>query len=64
MKNIHIYFLIIIENKWNQNLGYSGNMYDIPNATYNGIVYPAVDPSIFEVKFLNSDIIGNVKGDI
>ena len=56
--------LIIIENKWNQNLGYSGNMYDIPNATYNGIVYPAVDPSIFEVKFLNSDIIGNVKGDI
>ena len=56
--------LILIENKWNSNLGYSGNMYDISNATYNGIVYPAVDPSIFEVKFLDTDIIGNVRGDI
>ena len=52
--------LIIVENRWNSNLGYSGNMYDISNATYNGIVYPAVDPSIFEVKFLNSDIIFHI----
>ena len=56
--------LISIENKWNSTLGYSGNMYDISNATYNGIIYPAVDPSIFEIKFLDSDIIGNVRGDI
>ena len=56
--------LIIVENKWNSNLGYSWNMYDVGSATYNGIVYPAVDPSIFEVKFLSSDIIGNVRGDI
>ena len=54
--------LIVIENRWNSNFGYSGNMYDIPSATYNGIVYTAKDPSIFEMKFPNTDIIGNVIG--
>jgi len=28
-----------------------------------GILYPALDPSIFEVKFPNSDIKGKVVGD-
>ena len=39
-------------------------MYDVGSATYNGIVYPAVDPSIFEIKYPNTDIVGNVVGDI
>ena len=37
---------------------YSIYGYDIKGATLNNIVYPSVDPSIFEVKFPNSDIKG------
>jgi hypothetical protein len=29
----------------------------------NGVLYPALDPSIFEVKYPNSDIQGKVLGD-
>ena len=39
---------------------YSQYGYDIPGATLNNIIYPSVDPSIFEVKFPNSDIRGRV----
>lgn len=38
--------------------GYSGNEYDIPSATKYNILYPSLDPSIFEVKFPNKDIEG------
>lgn len=37
-------------------LGYSGNVYPIENAIVNGILYPSVTPSIFEVKYLKKDI--------
>ena len=40
--------------------GYSGNVYDLNTATRNGVIYPSLDPSIFEVKFPNSDIRGKV----
>jgi len=40
--------------------GYSGNIYDISIATRDNVVYPSLDPSIFEVKFPNSDIKGRV----
>ena len=39
---------------------YSGNVYDLTPATRNGIIYPSLDPSIFEVKFPNQDIRGRV----
>jgi len=39
---------------------YSPNVYDIKKATRNGIIYPAKDPSIFEVKYPNLDIRGRV----
>jgi hypothetical protein len=41
--------------------GYSQYKYDFSTATKNGIIYPSLDPSIFEVKNLNSDIKGNIK---
>ncbi len=41
-------------------LGYSGNVYDLNYATRKGIIYPSLDPSIFEVKFPNQDIKGRV----
>lgn len=40
--------------------GYSRYSYDIPGATLNGIIYPSLDPSIFEVKFPDIDIQGRV----
>ena len=55
--------LILIENKYKVVNGYSGNVYDIDSATQEGIIYPSLDPSIFELKFPNSDIEGKVVGD-
>jgi len=49
-----------ITNNWKSSLGYSGNLYDIASATMNDVVYPSLDPSIFEVKFPDSDIKGQV----
>jgi hypothetical protein len=40
--------------------GYSNIFYDIQGATFNGIVYPSLDPAIFEVKYPNSDIKGRI----
>ena len=57
--------LILIENKNSTVHGdtYSDNIYDMLSATKDGIVYTSVDPSIFELKFPNSDIEGRVVGD-
>ena len=33
------------------------------NATIDGIIYPSLDPSIFEVKFPNVDIEGRAVGN-
>jgi len=54
---------IVIENKYKISEGYSGNFYDIESSLRGGILYPALDPSIFEVKFPNTDIKGKVLGD-
>ena len=56
--------MILIENKWRHSQGYSGYVYDISSATKDGVIYPSLDPSIFEVKFPNSDIQGRVVGDM
>lgn len=39
---------------------YSPVQYDIAAAVKNGIIYPSVDPSIFEVRYPDSDIKGSV----
>tara|TARA_Y100000310_G_scaffold29930_1_gene28457 strand:+ start:529 stop:2469 length:1941 start_codon:yes stop_codon:yes gene_type:complete len=49
-----------IKNNWDADLGYSGNVYDIEEATKNDIIYPSMDPAVFEVKFPDSDIKGKV----
>jgi hypothetical protein len=51
---------IKIINKVGENLGYSKYAYDIDGATLNNVIYPSIDPSIFEIKFLDSDIRGRV----
>jgi hypothetical protein len=54
VKNIKIY------NKTGTSLGYSNYSYDVEGALVNGIVYPSVDPMIFEIKYRNTDIKGRV----
>jgi len=49
-----------IKNKTGTTLNYSKYAYDIESATQNDVVYPSLDPSIFEIKFLNQDIKGKV----
>jgi hypothetical protein len=49
-----------IKNLYSSTAGYSGNIYDIKTATKDGVVYPSLDPSIFEIKYPNKDIIGKV----
>ena len=49
-----------IVNKTGVALGYSEYAYDIYSATSNNIVYPSIDPMIFEVKYPNTDIKGRV----
>jgi len=51
---------VTMNNKFDTELGYSGNQYDLTSATRNGIVYPSLDPSIFEIKFPDADIKGRV----
>ena len=55
--------VIKIENKYKAGQGYSGNFYDIKNSMIDGVLYPALDPSIFEIKYPNTDIKGKVVGD-
>jgi hypothetical protein len=52
--------IITISNKVGTALGYSQYAYDTTGATVNGVVYPSIDPMIFEVKDLNTDIQGRV----
>lgn len=49
-----------IENLFDTSLGYWNNIYNIQTATIDGIIYPSMDPSIFEVKYPDRNIIGKV----
>ena len=51
---------IKITNKAGTITGYSQYAYDISSATQNQVIYPSLDPSIFEIKYPNSDIKGKV----
>jgi hypothetical protein len=51
---------VSISNKAGTTSGYSQYAYDIAGATQNQVIYPSLDPSIFEVKYPNLDIKGKV----
>jgi len=51
---------VSISNKAGTTSGYSQYAYDITGATQNQVIYPSLDPSIFEVKYPNTDIKGKV----
>ena len=47
-----------LKNLTIQDGDYSSNEYNIESATSNDMVYPSIDPSIFEVRFPTKDIVG------
>ena len=49
-----------IINLAGEDKGYSQYKYDIEGATRSGVIYPSLDPSIFEVKYPDLDIKGRV----
>ena len=51
---------INISNLVGENLGYSPYAYSMNAATVSNVIYPSLDPSIFEVKYPNQDIQGRV----
>jgi len=54
VKKVHFYNLSDADGN------YSKYGYDIQGATVNGIIYPSLDPSIFEIKYPDTDIYGRV----
>lgn len=59
-KGVQSVFSVEFKNLYDSDLGYSGNIYDLSAADRKGILYPSLDPSIFEVRFTNKDITGQV----
>jgi len=51
---------IEITNLVGETIGYSPYAYNIIGATQGNVIYPSLDPSIFEVKYPNQDIQGRV----
>jgi len=47
-------------NKVGTSQGYSEWAYDMSAANQNGTIFPSLDPSIFEIKYPNTDIKGRV----
>lgn len=58
VKGVQSVVKIEINNKQGGN--YSPYGYDISGATRNGVVYPSLDPAVFEVRFPDTDIQGRV----
>jgi hypothetical protein len=53
---------IKFKNLFDSSLGYSNNFYDFTLAEKNGLIYPSLDPSIFEIKYPDIDIKGRIVG--
>ena len=51
---------IKFKNKYGTASNYSISKYSLEGATRNGVIYPSKDPSIFELKFPSTDILGQI----
>ena len=60
IKGVQTVKSINISNKAGTTSGYSEYAYDMTGATQNQVIYPSLDPSIFEVRYPNLDIKGKV----
>jgi hypothetical protein len=60
IKGVQTVKIVTISNKAGTALGYSSYAYDISGAIQNQIIYPSLDPSVFEIRYPNLDIKGKV----
>ena len=60
VKGVQTVKSIKIENKAGTSSGYSQHAYDIDGATQNQVIYPSLDPSIFELRYPDTDIKGRI----
>jgi len=60
IEGVQIVKNIVISNLTGESLGYSNFAYDTTSATIDDVLYPSLDPMVFEVKYPNQDIIGKV----
>ena len=60
VKGVQSTHSVTYNNKSGESLGYSKYKYDLQSATIDDIIYPSLDPCIFEVKYPNSDIKGQI----
>jgi hypothetical protein len=60
IKGVQTVKSVSVSNKAGTTSGYSQYAYDITGATQNQVIYPSLDPSIFEVRYPNLDIKGKV----
>ena len=61
VKGVQSVINVTFSNIAGEESGYSIYKYDFKTATKDGIIYPSLDPSIFEIKFPNTDIKGKIK---
>ena len=61
VKGVQSVINVTFNNLAGVELGYSQFKYDFKTATKGGITYPSLDPSLFEVKYLDTDIKGKIK---
>ncbi len=60
IKGVQTVESVKLTNKNGVPLGYSQYKYDFIGATKKGVIYPSLDPSIFELKYPDQDINGRV----
>ena len=51
---------VVVKNIAGVSKGYSDYSYDLVAATNQGVIYPSVDPMVFELKYPRTDIVGRV----
>lgn len=61
IKGVQSVLNVEIVNKQGVANGYSKYGYDIKGATKNNVIYPALDPMVFEVRYPDGDIQGKIK---
>jgi len=60
IQGVQIVKNIVVNNLTGESLGYSNFSYDINASTIDEVIYPSIDPMVFEVKYPDQDIIGRV----
>jgi hypothetical protein len=52
---------IVNKYKFRDGSDYNDFIYDINHATENGVIYPSLDPCVFELRYPENDIVGSAR---